>query len=690
MISYSEYIQQTNAAQATAYSDARNMSNDLAAAIRQVFKHMRDHRDSGNAAMGGSLTDRMLFCQRAYNGIYSPAQLQEIKKFGGSEAFARITAVKCRALTALLEDLYLGAERPWRIEPSPVPELPENIAQSIKTLVMAEVQEMQSATGTAPDAALIMNRMSILHEAALRAAKDKAVREAEKATMKLDDMLIEGGFYAAFKQFLSNFAQFPFGALKGPFFTLKRSVKYVNGIPTVVEQPIQSYSCPSPFDIWFSPSAAKASDGDIIERIVLNRFDLEALRNSPSYDGEAIQAVLDMMPEGHNEITTMAEQQRAEQEGRESPMLRDTRGLYDTLEFHGWITGATAAAEPLLEPWGLDPDRSHHVTVRMIDNIVISAHPNPDPMERTIYSVDSFERVPGSVVGRGLPEVLSDVQSLANSTLRALINNQALASGPQVGINSASFNEGENGAEMYPWKRWSFTPDPSAPSAPPLVFFQPQDNSQSLMSTFERSMTYADEVSAIPRYASGGGTGAGAGRTASGLAMLQGNVAKVVKHIAMNIDDSVIDQKLQIIYDMVMLTDETGMFRGDEKIVTLGVQSAAKQETDKMRALEMLQVTSNPIDLQIMGPEARIFLLKEIADQLGFDNGKMSVLLEARLKALAQAGQDPTQQQDPNSGTPPGGPPQPGAGQNMLGSMPGPAPTNGGVAAPVEGMMRTG
>ena len=192
MISYSEYVQQANASQAQAYSDARNMSNDLAAAIRQVFKHMRDHRDSGNAALGGSLTDRMLHCQRAYNGVYSPQQLIEIKKFGGSEAYARITAVKCRALTALLEDLYLGAERPWRIEPSPVPELPENIAQSIKTLVMSEVQAAQGATGVAPDAAMILNRMSILHDAALRAAKDKAEREAEKATLKLDDMLIEG------------------------------------------------------------------------------------------------------------------------------------------------------------------------------------------------------------------------------------------------------------------------------------------------------------------------------------------------------------------------------------------------------------------------------------------------------------------------------------------------------------------
>lgn len=691
MISYGEYLRSTSRDDALAYSEAREKSSDLAGAIRRVIQEMRMHRDSSGAGGDGdsSISGRLMHCLRAYNGMYSPAQMQEIKKFGGSEGFARITAVKCRSLTALLEDLYLSNDRPWKVEPTPVPTLPEDIAESIQRLVMAEVQGAVGPDGEPPDAAMILNRMGQLHEAALRAAKERATRQAEQATLKLDDMLIEGGFYSALKEFLSNFSRFPFAVLKGPFFKMQRMVSYIDGMPAVVEKPIQAYSAPNPFDIWFSPSASKASDGDIIERLVLNRFDLEALRSSPSYDADAIDAVLSQMASGHSEWTSAIEQTRADQENRESPMLRDTKGLYDTFEFHGWVEGETAANDPILGLFDLDPDRSHHCTVRMINNIVISAHPNPDPMERVIYHVDSFERVPGSVIGRGLPEVLMDVQGLANAAFRAVINNMGLSSGPQVGINSSSFNEGENGAEMYPWKRWTFTPDPAAPTAPPLIFFQPADNSQNLMNVFDRAMVYADEVSAIPRFSAGGTAGSGAGRTASGLAMLQGNVARVVKQIAGSIDETIIAPILQIIYDMTLLTDTTGVFRGDEKIRPLGIQAAAKQETEKMRALEMLQITANPIDMQIMGMDARAMLLKEIADNLGFDQGKLGALLDQRAQALNQQGTDPTAPQQ-QGGTPPGGQPPPGAGPNQQGSMPAPANSTGGVGAATEGMMRTG
>ena len=51
---------------------------------------------------------------------------------------------------------------------------------------------------------MILNRMGQLHEAALRAAKDRALRQSEQATLKLDDMLIEGGFYSACEKFDRN------------------------------------------------------------------------------------------------------------------------------------------------------------------------------------------------------------------------------------------------------------------------------------------------------------------------------------------------------------------------------------------------------------------------------------------------------------------------------------------------------
>lgn len=637
-ISYREYLAQSQSDR-NAHGDHLSASSNLSNSIRKVFQHMRDHRDSSG------VSDRYLSCLMAFNGEYSPAQLSAIREFGGSMAFARVTAVKCRALVALLEDLYLGADRPWRVEPTPEPELPEDVGENIKKLVGAEVASMPPEQ--APDPVAIRARVESLYDAARTAAKRKADKAAEAAGNALDDDLVEGQFYKAFKDFLDTFSKFPVGILKGPFYQNRRRMVYRDGMPEVTEKVMQHFSAPSPFDVWFSPGVSAPQDGDIIERVRLARTDLERLRGAPAYDSEAIDAVLGALPNGHVEWTSSIEQARADEEERESPVM-NTSGLYDVLEFHGWIDGPSAANEPLLRQFDLDEGRSHHVTIRTLADVVIGAHPNPDPLERAIYNCASFEEVPGSVIGRGLPEVLADVQNLANAAMRALINNLGLASGPQVGINTASIAESEDGAEMYPWKRWVFTPDPAAPSAQPLIFFQPQDNSQSMMAVFERAMTYADEVSAIPRYAAGGDKVGGAGRTAAGLAMLQGNVAKVIKHVAGNIDSGVMEPLLNQLYDLRLLTqeaDDPARMTGDVAIRALGVQHAAKQEADRMRAIEFLTLTANPIDIQIMGPEGRILMLSEVAEHLGFDHDQLSTMLTDRMKKMQAQGMDPTMQQ---------------------------------------------
>ena len=89
----------------------------------------------------------------------------------------------------------------------------------------------------------------------------------------------------------------------------------------------------------------------------------------------------------------------------------------------------------------------------------------------------------------------------------------------------------------------------------------------------------------------------GAGRTASGLAMLMGNAAKILQTVAANIDNDVIKEVINALYDMVMLTDTTGLLRGDESIKVLGVQVAMQRETQRQRQLEFLQITANPIGL---------------------------------------------------------------------------------------------
>ena len=84
----------------------------LAGYILTQYELMRRHR---NNSMSG-WAERLLKSLRAFNGQYDPDKLAEIKKFAGSDAYARVIAIKCRGASSLLRDVYLGADLPWGID----------------------------------------------------------------------------------------------------------------------------------------------------------------------------------------------------------------------------------------------------------------------------------------------------------------------------------------------------------------------------------------------------------------------------------------------------------------------------------------------------------------------------------------------------------------------------------------------
>ena len=92
---------------------AQPRPDDLGSFIRSRWNAMRNHRNSNR----NPLNERLLRAQRMFEGQYDPSKLAEIRRFGGSEVYSRIVAVKCRGATSLLRDVYLGADRPWSIDP---------------------------------------------------------------------------------------------------------------------------------------------------------------------------------------------------------------------------------------------------------------------------------------------------------------------------------------------------------------------------------------------------------------------------------------------------------------------------------------------------------------------------------------------------------------------------------------------
>jgi hypothetical protein len=608
----------------------QQVETELAAHIRRQYELMRNHRSS---AQGWN--ERLLHAQRVFNGQYSPQKMAEIQQFGGSTVYARLTAVKCRGATSLLREVYLGPDRPWGLDPTPEPVIPDHVQDAIQSLVTQEVTATQQA-GQQLDPNQIKDRISSLVEAADRAAKKKAKFEAEKAEGMLQDRLVEGGFYKALAEFLVDLPLFPFACVKGPVVRIVPDVVWQNGKPAVQQKPKLFWERVSPFDLFFSPGVSDIEDADCIERVRFRRADLNDVLGLPGYNEDAVRAVLNDYANGLYDNIDPTDSERSQNENRENPVFNQTGMIYG-LEFHGSIQGH------MLLNWGMDtaqiadPDRDYFVQAWLIGRHVIKVQMSPSPRKRHPYYITSFEKVPGTPVGNALPDILEDIQDVCNAALRSLVNNLAISSGPQVTVNDDRLAPGENGDELYPWKRWHVTSDPMSSSSTlkPIEFFQPQSNAQELLGVYEKFSQIADELSAIPRYITGSERLGGAGRTSSGLAMLMGNASKILQTVAANIDRDIFQPCLQGLYDMEMLTNQTGAFRGDESIVVRGVDVAIQRETDRQRRIEFLQATMNPIDMQIIGPKGRATVLRGVAEDLNFD-GEEIVPSDQEIQAMLQ------------------------------------------------------
>lgn len=614
--------------------------SNLAAFIRREFDVMKRHRN--NAAAGWS--NRLLNALRVFNGEYDSQKLAEIRRFGGSEVYARVVAMKCRGASSLLRDVYLAPDRPWGLDPADDPKIPPDIMKSVTELVQSEIA-MLVQSGQQPDIDQIRERTQQLVESARQAAKKKYAAQARIAEDKLDEILKAGGFYKALAEFITDLPLFPFAVIKGPVVRIVPTVTWEGNEAVVKQMPRLTWSRVSPFDIWWTPGVSDIEDAAVIERTRLTRSDLNDLLDLPGYNQEAIREVLDLYGQGgivDNWDATDSE--RAVQESRENPILNES-GLITCLEYTGNVQGKMLleyGMEPELVP---DPLRDYYVQAWLIGQYVIKVQMAPSPRKRHPYYITSFEKVPGTPVGNGLPDILNDIQESANATLRALINNLSISSGPQVVVNDDRLAPDEDGEELYPWKRWHVQSDPMGNNgSKPVDFFQPNSNAQELLGVYQRFVDMADELSAIPKYLSGAGTTSGAGRTASGLAMLMGNASKILQTVAANIDRDILDPLLSALYDMVMLTDSSGILTGEEKVRVLGVSVAVQKETQRARQLEFLQITANPMDSQIVGPKGRAAILRNVASTIGLP-GEEIVPSEEQLDAMQKMAQAAAQAQ---------------------------------------------
>jgi hypothetical protein len=653
--------------------------------VQGLASHIRACWTSARLAKEQTVEPRMVQSIRQRRGQYDPDKISAIAQQGGAQIYMMLTSNKCRSAGSWLRDVLLttSKNKPWSIAPAQQPDIAPDQLQQIMQQAAQTIQQM-TAGGNPPSNGDVRQLLLNAKDEAMAHVKDVARQAADRMESKMQDQLAEGGFLTAFSDFIDDVTTFPAAFLKGPVVRNKPKLEWVSGpngtyTPDVKDQLVLEWERVDPFHLYPAADASNIDDGYLVERHRLQRSDLAALIGVEGYSDDAIKAVLDEYGRGGLHDWVLSDTSRAQAEGK-STLVASTNPslLIDALQFWGSVQGR------LLVEWGMSekevPDelKEYNIEVWLIGTWIIKAAINSDPLGRKPYYKASYEEIPGAFWGNSVADLCRDTQDICNATARALVNNMSIASGPQVVYNVDRLPAGENITQMFPWKTWQVTSDPTNGTAPPMQFFQPQTMAQELLTVYDKFSVLADEYTGIPRYMSGDAPSGGAGRTASGMSMLMSNAGKSIKQVIANVDVHVTEPAIGRLYFYNMRYGTDPDLKGDVNIVASGAEALMTQEQSAQRRNEFLQMaTTNQVIQSVVGREGIAAVLREVAKGLGMNTDDIVPPIEILKQRWAQQAAAAQQAQAAQAQGPQGpqgpGPQGPGPqGPGPQGQPPGP------------------
>lgn len=659
-------------------ANAEPVIQNLAAYIKQKWYYARTAKEM-------TVEQRMLKSVRQRRGEYDPDLLVQLREQGSSLIYMMLTSNKCRAASSWLRDVLLtdSKDKPWSLRPNPIPEMPPPVYQELMMQAQQKLQEVM-ATGVNPSDQQVRELLLTFKDQAMAELMEMAKEAAARMEKKMHSQLLDGNWTTSFAAFIDDLVTFPSAILKGPVVRSKPHMNWVR-VGENYELQVQNelsleWERVDPFNVYPAPDASGINDGYMIERHKLQRSDLVSMMGVEGYSDGAIRQVLEEYGKGGLRDWIYVDLTKAAAEGKSTTAAGNNPSeLIDALQFWGSVQGK------LLREWGLTeeevPDElaEYPIEAWLIGRWIIKATINPDPLGRKPYYKTSYEEVPGAFWGNSVADLSRDSQAMCNAAARALVNNMSLASGPQVVFNIDRLPQGENITQLFPWKIWQVTSDPTTGNQAPVSFYQPNSQAQELMAVYEKFAVLADEYTGIPRYMTGGNPTGGAGRTASGMSMLMTNAGKSIKQVIANIDEHVIKPLVDRLYYYNMRYSDDPDLKGDVNIQPLGAASLMEKEAVAQRQNEFLAIALNSPAVQaVIGLEGTANLLREAAKRLDMNTDEIVPPEDVIKRKVAEQEQAAAMQQQlaamqaqGNGQAQAGGtPPAPGGGAELMNGAP--------------------
>ena len=628
----------------------REINDELASMVKQKYQIAADANREAH--------QRALDCLNQMKGTLFDTLVDE-----GYEHFRDIQmnithpiVMGFKAMIAEILDPIMS--QPFTLEPSPLVELPPDVAQRLRDAVRQRLPQLVQLAGG--DQSKLMNIIDEFTTATRQYEFEAAQRAAERMTTSVRDKLLDADFEKEFNDWLYNFVVYPLAIIKGPFYVIDSKRKWGTFGLTFVDDMVMKVKNISPFDFFPAPKAKDPHTCPyVIERTRVHAGQLiDMASGDDGYDEEAIDLAL----EEYDRYIIPYNVGNSESAPDSDPDISDADtskddGYYDLLGFYGRIRGKALAM------YGVeveDERRFYEAEVWVLGGYVIKAILNPNDKGRRPFEVKAFSSTTGEMWGKSPVEIIRDSQRQCTVSGRALARNMEFASAPIGEVTARNVLGEDDPQEIYPMMMRAVSATTGGQTV--YRFYSVPSLAGELMGVYDKFYRVGFDLLGIPPLAFGDATGAATlGRTSGGVAMVMNQASKAVKQTMASVERDITKPLIQKFVDEEMIFNPDPSIRGDVEVQVNGVRSLAEKEA-KEGSLEWAIQSLAPFAQGVqIPPEVIMRLIRELFEQRGIDTKGMPSfgmidavrddMADQGLPAPTAGGQDPTAQLDGRSQT---------------------------------------
>lgn len=502
---------------------------------------------------------------RQYKGIYDAATLQRLKDKKRSMLYLRLSRAKVKSLNARLSDmLFPAGDKNWTITATPMPTLDEEMyADEIAQLRQRAQEAGQQLSPTAIESAI------------REVARDCAAR-MEKT---VNDQLEEGGYESVCRKVIASGNMYGTGILKGPLGSpqMTRRWRRMQGQWVLEDRKVvKPHFAFVP--LWYYYPDPLATEREQcryeFDARPATASDIAKLRRDDAYMPEQIDKVLSTYPNGNVNQLELWEQSLREL-SKDQVNKPNPTGRFRIMERWGTIKASTLKAAGLpVEDESVD----YEAQVWQVGHIVIRIDINPFDSGSRPFKLFYFDKDESSIWGEGMCSIMRDTERGANTSVRAMVDNAAMAAVPNLEVNTRLMPEEQDLDTFTSGRVWHRTGSAADAQYPAVRVIDIPIRTAEFAQLLKLFMELGDEVTTVPRFTYGGTDGAAVSKTVGGLSMLMGQANISLKDLAKNWDDGITEPFIGDCYDWNMQFNDDPTIKGDHEVTARGSSSLVAKE----------------------------------------------------------------------------------------------------------------